>query len=782
VRRRLIAAGAALLGICATLSLLTPPLPATLEAPPWSSAVFSADGTLLDVQIARDEQWRLPAPELLPPKYVQALLAFEDRHFYEHPGINPVSVARALLSNARNGRVVSGASTISMQVARLARNNPPRTYLNKLREMLLVFRIESRYSKDEILKLYATHAPFGGNVVGLQAASWPYFGRAPHDLSWAEAALLAVLPNSPGLLHPGRNRDALLRKRDRLLATLHEQKLLSATDYQLALLEPLPDKARAWPALAPHLLQHLLSRAPRQARFDTTIDERIQRDMLGMVQAHGRGLAEQGVHNLALLVLDHRRMTTIAYIGNHATAADGADVDIARSPRSTGSVLKPLLYGLMLQEGEILPTTLIPDVPSHFGSYAPENFDGQFRGAVPAREALAQSLNVPAVRMLSRYGVTRFRERLHAFGLTSIERSAENYGLSLILGGAEASLWELTALYANLMHVAAQWERPGMRHAVLLEAAEAQPAAATEFPLQAGAAWLTLNAMIDVVRPGADSIWRDFEASQVIAWKTGTSYGLRDGWAIGSNGRYTVGVWTGNADGAPAATLGGAQSAGPILMDAFALLGNDGWLAKPFGALKEVRTCADNGYLVNRDCAQARVQAPAEANFTSVSPHHQRVFLSADGRFRVHSGCESPARMVTRDWFVLPPVQEYFWKRRHSEYRALPPWRSDCIEGLQQQVGELPFELIYPDSDNALYLPLELSGTLGEAVFRAVHRDPAATLHWHLDARYLGATTLYHEQVIRAAPGRHTLVLVDQDGQRLERRFSVLGPLEAGGQ
>lgn len=791
--RKRVAVISVLLGSCAALGfLLLMPLPATLETPSWSRAVFAADGALLDVQIASDEQWRLPAPDVLPPKYIQALITFEDRYFYEHPGVNPVSIARALISNVRNGRVVSGASTISMQVARLARKNPPRTYFNKLRELLLVFQIESRYSKDEILKLYATHAPFGGNVVGLQAASWHYFGRAPNDLSWAEAALLAVLPNSPGLLHPGRNRDALLRKRDRLLAKLHQQQLLPDTDYQLAVLEPLPEKAQEWPALAPHLLQHLLAQSRDQATFNTTIDDRLQRDMLKMVQGHGRSLAEQGVHNLALVVVDHQQLSTVVYIGNHATVDDsidsvsspqtvrlsrhGADVDIARSARSTGSVLKPLLYGLMLQEGQISPTTLVPDIPSQFGGYSPKNYDGDFRGAVPAHEALAQSLNVPAVRMLNRYGVKHFRERLQAFGLTSITRSAEDYGLSLILGGAEASLWELTGLYANLMHVASEVERPGLRHAVLLQTDEARDDATIEFPLQAGAAWLTLNAMTNVVRPGADSIWRDFEQSQVIAWKTGTSYGLRDGWAIGSNGRYTVGVWTGNADGTPAATLGGAQSAGPILMSAFALLGNDNWLATPLNALKKIRTCADNGYLVNKDCRQAAVQVPVESDFAMVSPHHQHIFLSADEQFRVHSGCESPARMVIHDWFVLPPVQEYFWKRQHSNYRSLPPWRADCIKGLQQHTGELAFDLIYPDSDNTIYLPLELNGTQGEAIFRAVHRDTRATLHWHLDDQYLGETTLFHERAIRASPGPHTLVLVDQDGQRLERKFSVIDP------
>lgn len=783
-------------GAVIALALHLSPLPVTLTSPAWSHALFARDGELLDVQIAPDHQWRLPAPHTLPPKYVSAVLAFEDRYFYAHPGVNPLSIARALLGNLRAGRIVSGASTISQQLARLALGNPPRTWANKLRELWLALQLEARFDKNEILQRYATHAPFGGNVVGLQAASWRYFARAPDELSWAEAALLAVLPNSPALLHPGRNREVLQQKRDRLLALLHRRGQLADNDYRLALLEALPQRPQRWPALAPHLLQRQLAAQPAQALHHSTLDTRLQRDVLQLAQRHGRALAQAGVHNQAIVVIDHRRMQALAYAGNVATPAPqetrhdaaamrarhGADVDIARAPRSTGSVLKPLLYGLMLQEGELLPTQLVPDIPTRFGSYSPQNHDREFRGAVPAREALAQSLNVPAVRLLARYGVARFRERLRAFGLAHVTRSADDYGLSLILGGAEASLWELTSVYANLAHIAAQGSYPAAWRPVTLSApgdANGAPSLhqdAPGFPLQAGAAWLTLQVMTNVVRPGADGYWRDFEGSQVIAWKTGTSYGLRDGWAIGANGRYTVGVWTGNADGAPAVTLGGAHSAGPILLDVFALLGNSAWIARPLHALKKIRVCHNDGYVATADCEAIDLQVPADADYTRTSPHHQRIFLTQDQRYRVHSGCEAPHNMLAKDWFVLPPAQEYFWKKQHADYRMLPPWRSDCIKTLQQHTGELAFDLIYPDSENTLHLPLDMDGKLASAIFRAVHRDANATLHWHLDATYLGATRLFHEQAIRAAPGDHTLVLVDDNGQRLARRFTVIDP------
>jgi len=760
-------------------SLARAPLPPQLFEPPWSRALFSADARLLDLRIAADEQWRLPLPPgQLPAKYARSVLSFEDRHFLRHPGINPLSIARAAWTNWRAGRVVSGASTITMQLARIALGNPPRSYANKLRELWLALQLEWRFSKSGILALYATHAPFGGNVVGLHAASWRYFGRGLASLSWAEAALLAVLPNSPSLLHPGRNREQLLRKRNRLLHRLHEQGDLSAADYRLALLEPLPQQPQPWPVTAPQLLQRLISAHPRQQLFHSTLNAAMQREVQGLVAQHAPQLAREGVRNSAVVVIDHRDMRTLVYIGNHTASADsGKDVDIANRVRSTGSLLKPLLYGLMLQEGELLPGTLVPDLPTNIGGYAPENFDRAYRGAVPAREVLAQSLNVPSVRMLQRFGVARFRDRLQAFGLASVNRSAEDYGLSLILGGAEASLWDLASLYANLSHVAANPDAPALRRpATLLRDSDNHNDSAAEFPLRSGAAWLTLQAMTQVVRPGGDMFWRDYQNSQVIAWKTGTSFGLRDGWAIGSNGHHTAAVWTGNADGSAAATLGGAHSAGPLLMQVFAALGNAAWIARPDQALGSVQVCREDGYLAAYGCESSTVLAPLESHFGTPSPFRKRVFLSQDGRHRVHGGCEQATRMQPHDWFVLPPGMEYFWKRNHSDYRSLPPWRQDCIASLSQHTDDSPMELLYPAPGSGIHIPLQLDGKLGRAVFRAVHRDPEATLHWHLDDRYLGETRLFHEQSISAAPGLHTLVLVDQGGQRLRRNFRVLDP------
>lgn len=739
--------------------------------------LLARDGQLLGARIAKDDQWRFAPVERVPEKYREALLAFEDQRFPWHPGVDPIAIARATWGNLKAGKVTSGGSTLTMQLARMVRDDPPRTLGNKALEALSALHLEWHYTKGELLSLYASHAPFGGNIVGLRAAAWRYFGREPDQLSWAEAATLAVLPNSPGLIHPGRQRQALQTRRDALLHRLAEQGLLSELDLTLALRESLPDRPRDLPDQAPHLLETLAAAYPERSLFQATIDADLQASTNRIAERHGRRLAREGVHNLSVVVIDHRDMTLRAYVGNHASGDDARyapAVDIAQRPRSTGSILKPFLYGLMLEEGELLPTTLVPDVPAYFGGYRPENFDRQYRGAVPAHRALARSLNVPAVHMLRDYGIERFQHQLQDLGMTTLFRPAEDYGLSLILGGAEGTLWELTNLYARLTATARDGRvdtLPSQARRFVEEPVASMPSET----LGQGASWLTLQALINVVRPGVDSLWRDFSGSQTIAWKTGTSYGLRDAWAIGSNGRYTVGVWAGNAGGEPAASLGGQRSAAPALFDVFEQLGDQRWFPKPERALKTVSVCRADGYLAGGQCLARDIDVPKHSHFQTVSPHFQRLHLDATGRFRVHAGCERVSAMQARDWFVLPPLEGYFWRRQHNDYRPVPPWRPDCIARLSQYSDDQPMALIYPRDGSQVYIPTELDGRRGRVVLQAVHRQPETELFWHLDEQFLGQTRTFHEQAVSLAPGWHKLRLVDRDGYHLEKWFKVLG-------
>ncbi len=750
-------------------------LPEPLFDKPLSRVLLDREGGLLGARIAADEQWRFPPGEV-PERFRTAIVEFEDRRFARHPGVDPLAVARAAWLNLREGRVVSGGSTLSMQVIRLARDNPPRTLTEKAREAVLALRLELRHSKAQILALYAANAPFGGNVVGLEAASWRYFGRRAADLSWAEASLLAVLPNSPAQIHPGRRRQALQQSRDRLLHRLHQRGHLSALELELALHEPLPQQPRPMPRLAPHLLDTLCATRPGHL-FRTTLDPRLQQAADEVVRRHSRLLRQGGIHNAAAVVIDNRTFEVLAYVGNSDLGADperGYAIDLVRRPRSTGSILKPLLFAAMLQQGEILPATLVPDIPTQIGGYMPENFDRGFRGAVPAWLALARSLNIPAVRMLREHGVERFAASLRQMGMSTLHRSAEDYGLSLILGGAEGTLWDMAALYANLAALARDGrEKLGgeYRRPVLVADEESRTGRVLE--LGQGAAWLALEALVEVTRPGGEDYWENFSSAQKIAWKTGTSFGLRDGWAIGSTPRHTVGVWVGNAGGEGVPGLTGVTAAGPILFALFNLLESGDWFSVPFGDLREVEVCADDGYLASVDCRTVRQWAPRGSHFDKVTPFHRRIHLDQGGTWQVHAGCEPVAQMSGRSWFVLPPAQEFYYRRRNPGYRGLPPFRPDC-RALPAEAGAGPIDLLYPLEGTRLFIPRDLDGRFSRTVFEAVHRDRDSTLYWHLDDQYLGATRTFHQQAVLIDPGWHRLTLVDEQGHTLERRFQVL--------
>ncbi len=762
-------------------------LPQPLFSTPQSYVLEARDGTLLSARIASDGQWRFPAAEHVPMKFRRALLTYEDKRFEQHRGVDPLALARAVKLDVSKGRVVSGGSTLTMQLAKLARasardarpaaGNPGRSVREKLAEMLLAQRLELAYDKDQILALYASNAPFGGNVVGLEAASWRYFGRGPDELSWAEAATLAVLPNNPALVHVTRNRDRLRGKRDELLRRMGADGVLNAMDLDLALSEPLVAEPHDLPDLAPHLLETLRVQYPARHRLRSTLDARLQARVTEQTREHTALLARQQVNNAASIVIDNRTFEVLAYVGNGAVA-DARDaranaVDIIRRPRSTGSILKPFLYAAMLEDGALNPRMLVPDVPTHFEGFTPENFDRQYRGAVRADEALAHSLNIPAVRELQTYGVARFADLLRDAGMTTLSRPADDYGLTLVLGGAEGSLWDISAMYASLAGMARTTEAesaPRFRDLTVLAGQKSAPRGET--PITPGSAWLTLDALLEVPRPGDEAAWRSFATSRRIAWKTGTSFGLRDGWAIGSTSHYTVGVWVGNASGEGRPGLTGSTMAAPLMFGLFNGLPESPWFDRPTYALRSIDTCIDDGYLRTADCDTERTWIPRNSHFDLLSPHNLRVHLDASGSFRVDSDCESPFAMQHATWFVLPPAQEYYYRRSHAEYRTLPNARPDCAGA--RDPGKNALALLYPDADARVLIPQELDGHRGRTVFEAVARRRDATIYWHLDGQYLGETHTFHQQSLDIEPGEHILTLVDDTGDRIARKFQVL--------
>lgn len=753
-------------------------LPRQLFDTPYATVIESNDGVLIGAKIAADGQWRLPAQDSIPDKFKKCLIQFEDRNFYGHPGFNPVAMAQAVRQNASAGKIVRGGSTLTQQVIRLSRQGKSRTYFEKIIEIILATRLELRCSKEEILELYAAHAPYGGNVVGLEMASWRYFGVQSQQLSWAESATLAVLPNAPSLIYPGKNQQKLLQKRNRLLLKLHQQKIIDRQTYELALAEPLPQKPYDLPQTAPHLLQKI-AKEHQGERIQTTIDLALQQRVNQLARYYYNQYKQNEVYNLAVLVVDVRNRDIIAYVGNAPTDADHQkDVDVIPAPRSTGSILKPLLYAAMLDEGQLLPNTLVPDVPTQISGYKPENFNLTFDGAVPAHRALARSLNIPAVLMLQDFGVNKFYEDLQQFRLRDISKTPDHYGLSLILGGAESNLWDLCRTYAGLTATINYFNANQAKYRTK-EFAELNyvDGHQTDFGKEsfnktifgAGSIYLTYKAMEEVNRPEGDEAWKFYDSSLQIAWKTGTSFGNRDAWAIGTSSRYVVGVWVGNATGEGRPELTGVSGAAPVLFDVFNLLPRKRWFAEPLNDLEEVEVCAQSGYLAKGDCPKIKQMVPVKGKTTRVCPYHQTVHLDASEQFRVNSSCENVENIVTKSWFVLPPVMEWYYKSQHIDYRLLPPYRSDC-SGTQS--GTMDF--IYPKAGAKIYLTKDFNSRVQPVVLKVAHPQREKKLYWYVDKVYQATTQTFHELAIAPTSGFHVVTVVDEDGNEIRRKIEFI--------
>jgi len=782
-RRRAIklAAGAGALAVCAVFWFS---LPRGLFPDAFSPVLFSDEGALLGARPAPDGQWRFPRGDKVPDRFFQVLLQYEDKRFFYHPGIDPLAVARALRLNLRSGRVRSGASTITMQVVRLSRKNRPRTIWEKTKEAVLALRLELKYSKREILSLFAAHAPFGGNVVGIDAAAWMYFSRGPERLSWAEASFLAVLPKNPGLIATVEGRRRLLEKRNSLLERLRTKGMVSGLECRLAAAEPLPGGIGPVPRVAPHLLETLAAAASRpggmRTPFRSFLRDDLQRSAVRTLEAQGEKLRTRGIRNLAAVIIDNRTAAVVAYVGNvglELEGENGQSVDVLRRPRSTGSILKPFLFAAMVGEGGLTPLTLVADTPVRFEAFKPENFDRKYRGAVQARTALAWSLNVPAVRELREFGIPRFQNRLQQWGMTTLDRPPEDYGLTLILGGAEGKLLEIASLYSKMAQLALGADGGG-REVRLLQDEPSVPSRMRD--LGQGAAFLTVDALTEVNRPDEEGFWRNFGSSKWLAWKTGTSFGLRDAWACGVTPNYTIGVWAGNANGEGKPELTGLLAAAPVLFELLGAVDGGGAIGRPQLGLRGIQVCRDSGFLATALCPAVTAWVPTESRFDRMCVFHQPVNLDASGRFRVDSRCEPVDRMRHEAWFVLPPVQEYYYRSGHPEYRPLPPWRPGCGGGMAADGGAQVMNLIYPEPETSIFIPIDLDGRQGEVVFEAVHRQQESTIYWHIDDRFVASTRRFHQVSVNPEPGDHVLTLTDGDGRRLVRPFRVLNPARRG--
>lgn len=762
-------------------------MPNKLFDKPTSTILLDKNGELLAAKIANDGQWRFPPSDSLPEKFVKCLITFEDKRFFYHNGFDMLSFARAVKQMFENVKIVSGGSTITMQVLRMQRENDERTLFNKLTEILLAYRLELSYSKKEILSLYANNAPFGSNVVGIEAASWRYFGKAANELSWSESATLAILPNAPSLIFPGKNQKKLKIKRDFLLKKLYENKLIDSLTYILSVDEELPGKPYPLPQYCPHLLDRAISEGYRGQIVSSSIDIELQKKVIAISQNHYGLLSSNSIQNMAIVVLDVESGNALAYLGNTKSTKNefSNDVDIVKSRRSTGSILKPYLYALCLKEGTLLPTTLVPDIPTQIAGYTPQNYNQTYDGAVPAKMALARSLNIPAVKMLQQYGLEKFNYKLKKLGLTTLNKPAGHYGLSIILGGAEATLWDICGVYASMARTLNHFPKyngkynpkdfhaPGFTVNSKLYDDESNLTNTTI--LDAASIYSTFEAMVEVSRPDEDQNWRLFNSHKKVAWKTGTSFGFKDAWAVGCTPKYIVGVWVGNASGEGRPNLTGIAAAAPIMLDVIKILPATSWFRPPFDEITRVPICKQSGYRASTICNEIdTLWIPVTGLKTQSCPYHQIVHLDASKQFRVTADCEVSSNIINEPWFILPPVMEWYYKTKNSQYKSLPPFK----EGCQPQSNAVNIDLIYPKNNAKIYVPIEIDGNPGKTIFVAAHRNPSIVVYWHLDGAYLGSTTHFHQFALHPKQGKHVITLVDSNGEMISRTFEIVSDNE----
>jgi len=765
-----------------------------------STAILDLHGRLLGATTASDGQWRFPEADSVPFRFRQAVLAAEDKRFLVHPGIDPLAILRAVDDNSRPHRRIQGASTLTMQVARMLRRSrgasPRRTLLAKFAEAGLALRLEWWNRKETILSLWASNAPFGGNVVGLEAAAWRWYGTTPEDLTWGQCATLAAIPNAPShLLGRIDERTALLARRETILARLREEGVLDSAEWSLARSEPLPDHPHALPRLAPHALARLAKVGPGR-RWTSTLDLDLQTEVARLARAQLQELSLQGVEGLSVLVAEIPGGDTLPRLRAWIGDAGPQHVDLALAPRSTASTLKPFLYGLLLDQGRILPQQWLLDVPSRWGDYRPQNASGRFEGALPADEALARSLNVPWVRELEALGLEPFLGLLRRAGFAHLHRTAEEYGLPLILGGAEANLVELAGAYAAFARggVAAPFEfaRAG-GHSLSLGGPPAEGQAPPRSPAEAEilfaramsepssqrrilseeASWLVLEALRRPGRIEEEEAWRAYAQGRPLAWKTGTSFGFRDAWTIAVRPRWVVAVWAGDPQGAGRPQLWGSTAAAPLAFRIQPLLphrNSPGWFPAPRG-LASVEICPETGWRRSSACPPGTTTLAPKAGLSAPPDpwHHLRPF-DASGTWRVRSTCEDPHRTVQRPVLELPAAIEALMRRERPGALPDPPaWREGCDPS--DLGGKI--QILIPEEGSRIVLPRDIDGSVQKLAIQVGHRERDAAVRCFLDEKDLGISEQFRDFLVQPAPGAHTVLCQDDEGSQARARFSV---------
>jgi penicillin-binding protein 1C len=744
------------------------------------AVVVAADGTPLRAFADRKGIWRYPiTAEQVSPLYLQALLNYEDRWFWKHPGINPVAMLRAGGQWLRSRRVVSGGSTLTMQVARIldpAMRTGTRTPWAKLRQVLRAMQLEVHLSKQEILALYLQRAPFGGTVEGVEAASWAYLGKPASRLSHAEAALLTVLPQAPSRLRPDREPERARVARDKVLSRMQALGVWSREQVADARIEPVVARSLQPPLLAPLLAQRLRFEHPQASRLVSTIDADLQRTLEERVARYFSDLPART--SAALLVVDNATLEARAYLGSaeFADASRLGHVDMVKAWRSPGSTLKPFLYGLALDDGLIHSESLLVDAPQSFGGYRPGNFDAAFNGPVSAAQALRLSLNVPAVDLLDRIGPARFSARLAHAGIRLQWPRGAAPNLAMILGGTGAKLEDLVGAYAAL-------NRDGVAGRVRYTTDAARVDRRLMSP---GAAWIVREILQANPRPGSAADTFDAGGRPRVAWKTGTSYGFRDAWALGSTRRYTVGVWVGRPDGTPLPGQYGAVTALPLLFEVIDTLPRqrgDASPRTPPPTVEDVEVCWPLGLPPDPQApqlCQRRMQAwtlegslpptMAERDARLGNTGVERFEVDARSGLRLSGECAAPHVRATRQLARWPVLASPWLPLQTRQAATLPPLAADCVADGRDAVEELRIDGL---ADRATLARAPGSEHRVRLSLRALGSD--VRIRWLLDGRLIGessgAGAFVHDF---GEPGTHTLTALADSGAWSRIQFSVL--------
>ncbi|MBN2485513.1 MAG: penicillin-binding protein 1C [Bacteroidales bacterium] len=749
--------------LAALLVFLFFPMKQPLVSSNYSRVITDRNGQIMRVFLNSNQQYCLPPgfSDTLPEKLKLAVIHFEDRYFRYHPGINPVSLVRAIIQNHKEKRTVSGASTITMQLARI-RKGRRRTPINKTLEMCEALRIEARFSKDEILKLYLDHAPYGGNIIGYQAAAWRYFGKPPVQLSWAEACLLAVLPNSPGKMSPVKNNDLLREKRNRLLKSLYMSHTIDTATLNNSLNEHMPAEIVPFDLVAPHLAQRMDNETSQKQRIvKTSIDASIQQRANYLVQRYSRLLAYYGIQNTAVIVIENKNRKVRAYIGSQDFYGTAGMNDGVKAMRSSGSLLKPFLYALAFNDGLILPGSLMQDIPTFYGSFSPSNASEMYSGMVTAQDALVRSLNVPAVRLLYTYGHYRFYQFLKDAGISTLFRPADSYGLPLIIGGAEVTLEEISAMYCGLANLGS--------FAPLLYVEDEKPEQQAKNLIDTLSSVMVLNVLNNLQRPGAEYYWTKFNNQFPVAWKTGTSYGHKDAWAVGANPLYTVGVWVGNFDAATNKNLSGAASAGPLLFDIFDILPHDAdnawWNFNDYN-FETIKVCASTGYMASGRCDKIIETRAPQADKLRQCMYCIKTEVDSLNEFRVCSRCWQNGHHQQKYLSYPPLVMEYLRKNGEVTER-IPPHNPECTATRDNNL----IEIAYPEEGAKIMVSRDFNGQYQPVVFSAAHQIANQNIFWYIDNIYLGMTHKNHKMACIPEKGNHSLTLVDSYGNTKNTSF-----------